>query len=80
VQVNLVEPGTLFGDRINQVDLRFAKIMTFGRSRFNVGVDLFNFLNTNTGTNYNNTYGPLWMRPTAVLPARFAKLSAQIDF
>ena len=33
VSVNLVEPGTLFGDRINQLDLRFAKVLTFGRTR-----------------------------------------------
>ena len=80
VSVNLVEPGTLFGDRINQLDVRFAKILTFGRSRINLGVDVFNFLNVNTATNYNSTYGPLWLRPTTVLPARFAKISMQIDW
>ena len=37
VQVNLVEPGRLFGERINQLDLRFAKVLNFGRTRTNVG-------------------------------------------
>jgi hypothetical protein len=80
VQVNLVEPGTLFGERINQFDVRFAKVLTFRGARLNVGLDIFNALNSNTATTYNQTYGAAWLRPTAVLPARFAKLSAQIDF
>jgi hypothetical protein len=80
VQVNLVQPGTLFGDRTNQFDLRFAKVLTFGRTRTNVGVDLFNALNSNTATSYNQTFGPNWLRPNAVLPARFVKISAQIDW
>ena len=80
LSINLIEPGTLFGDRINQFDLRFAKVLTFGRTRTNVGVDLFNALNTNVATNYNSTLGPAWLRPTAVLPARFAKVSMQFDW
>ncbi len=80
IAVNLVEPGQLFGDRINQLDLRFAKVLNFRGTRTNVGVDLFNALNVNTATSYNFTYGPAWLTPTAVLPARFVKLSAQIDF
>jgi hypothetical protein len=80
IQVNLVEPGTMFGDRINQLDLRFAKVLNFRGTRTNVGVDIFNSLNTNTPTNYNMTYGPAWLTPTGVMPARFIKLSAQLDF
>jgi hypothetical protein len=80
VQVNLVEPGQLFGERINQVDLRFAKVLNFRGTRTNVGLDLFNALNTNTPTAYNQTYGPSWLTPTTVLPARFIKVSAQLDF
>ena len=80
VAVNLVEPGALFGDRINQVDIRFAKVLTFGRTRTNIGVDLFNALNTNVATSYNTTYGPTWLAPQGVLPARFVKVSAQIDW
>jgi hypothetical protein len=29
---------------------------------------------------YNQTYGNSWLTPTLVLPARFAKISAQFDF
>src|SRR4029077_2725389 len=31
--LNLVEPGTMFGDRLNQLDVRFGKILRAGRTR-----------------------------------------------
>jgi len=80
IPVNLVAPGTLYGDRINQLDFRVAKILTFGRSRVQVGLDLYNALNSSAVQTYNQTYGPAFLTPTLVLPARFAKVSAQLDF
>ena len=81
--VNVVEPGTLYGDRITQVDLRLSKILRFGRTRSNVGVDLFNLFNTNAVYQYNTTYsgnGATWLQPSSLVVARFAKLSVQVDF
>ena len=49
-----MKPGTLYGDRINQVDFRVSKILRFGR-RTNVGVDLFNLFNTNAVYPYFQT-------------------------
>ena len=37
VTVNLVEPGTLYGARINNFDMRVAKILRFGATRAQVG-------------------------------------------
>src|SRR5262249_56351054 len=31
--VNLIQPGTLYGDRINEFDLRLAKILKFGAAQ-----------------------------------------------
>ncbi len=28
----------------------------------------------------NNTFGPAWLQPTTIMPARFAKVSLQFDF
>ena len=81
--VNVVKPGTLYGDRINQVDLRVSKILRYGRSRSNVGVDIFNLFNTNAISQYLQTYsgtGATWLQPSGLVSARFAKLSVQIDF
>jgi len=80
VTFNLIEPGSLYGDRINQVDFRVAKVLRFGRSRAQVGVDIFNLMNSNVPQGYIQTYGSTWLRPTSVMDARFARVSGQIDF
>jgi hypothetical protein len=80
VTINLIEPQTLFGDRINQVDFRVAKVLRFGRTRTQVGVDIFNVMNSNVPQGYLQTFGATWLRPTSVMDARFARISGQIDF
>jgi hypothetical protein len=80
VTINLIAPQTVFGDRINQVDFRVAKILRFGHTRTQVGVDLFNVMNSNVAQGYLQTFGPTWLRPTSVMDARFARISGQIDF
>jgi hypothetical protein len=78
--INVLQPGVLYGDRLNQFDLRVAKILKFGHTRTNVGLDLYNALNANPITAYNQTLGPSWLAPQGILPSRFAKVSAQFDF
>jgi hypothetical protein len=82
VTVNLIEPGTVWGDRVNSIDLRIAKILRFGRTRTNVGVDIYNLLNSSAVLAYNTAFNPggTWLTPTSVVSARFAKVSASIDF
>jgi hypothetical protein len=83
--VNLLVPGSVYGDRINVVDMRFAKILRFGTTRTNVGLDLYNLFNVNTPTVYETVYDPAtngarWMQPTAVLLPRFVRVNVQFDF
>jgi hypothetical protein len=83
VTVNLVEPGTLYGDRVTQIDMRFAKIVRLGRTRTLVGFDVYNIANSATILTYNQTFVPTtdtWLRPNSVLQPRFFKVSAQLDF
>ena len=80
VAVNLVKPGTLYGDRTNQLDFRVAKVLSFGRTRTNIGVDLYDALSANPVTAYNQTFGARWLTPTQIMPARFVKLSVQVDW
>jgi hypothetical protein len=82
VTVNLVEPGSLYGNRVNQIDLRFAKAFSYGRSRTTVGVDIYNLLNSSAVLSYNNTFVPggQWLRPLTVLTPRLYKITAAFDF
>jgi hypothetical protein len=74
------QPISLSGDRLNQIDLRVAKLLRFGTTRILGGLDLFNALNSNVVTAQNATFGPRWLTPTGILQARLIKVSAQLDF
>ena len=83
VTVNLVQPGTLYGDRVNELDLRFAKLLRFGNTRTRISLDLYNALNSAAVLAYNQTFNPAtttWLTPTSVLAARVAKIGASIEF
>jgi hypothetical protein len=80
--INLVEPGEVLADRINQLDFRVSKIIRLGALRTQVAVDLYNALNANPIEGYNQAFipGGNWLVPTGILTARFAKITAQVDF
>ena len=81
--VNLLLPGQLYGDWVNQVDLRVAKVLRFGRTRTLVGIDVYNILNANPGLTFNQGWGAdgnTWDRPLTVLYPRFVRFNATIDF
>jgi hypothetical protein len=85
--VNLVQPGTLYGDRVNELDFKVAKIVRFGGMRLNAGLEIYNALNANAVLTYAQNFstavtsGPgAWLQPTQVMTPRFFKLTAQFDF
>jgi len=81
VSVSLIAPGTVFGDRLNQVDYRIAKTFKFNQNRRIQGIiDIYNLLNGSAVITQNNTYGSAWLRPTQILQARLVKFGVQIDF
>jgi hypothetical protein len=83
VTVNVVQPGTLYPQRVNQFDFRLAKNLIIGRGKLQAFVDLFNMFNANTGLKYNATYGTngsSWFVPTAIMPGRLVRLGAQLNF
>jgi hypothetical protein len=78
--LGLVKPGDKYGDRLNQVDLRFGKLLRFSGTRTLLALDLFNAFNTNTTDVYQTVYGPTYLNPASIMAARLAKISAQFDF
>jgi hypothetical protein len=79
VTVNIVPPGTMYGERVNQLDLRFGKILKIGRTRITANLDLYNALNSDTVLTQSNSYGT-WLQAFSVINARFAKIGVQVDF
>ena len=76
-------------ERRTQVDMRFAKIVRFGGTRADIGVDLYNLLNTNYATGFNETYiyttdntpRPAgWATPTGIYTPRFVRLNFTVNF
>ena len=82
VTVNLIPPGTLYGDRRNNIDVRVAKVLRLAGIRAQVGVDVYNLMNTDAVTGFNNGYSPTgaWLTPTSIAPARYARVNMQVDF
>ena len=82
VTVNLVEPGTRYGDRINQMDIRVAKVLRHGRSRTVAAFDIYNALNSSVGLTYNNAFvpGAPWPRPNTILTPRFLRITVETEF
>ena len=77
---NAFEPNTEFGDRLTQVDVRLSKRIPLGRARVMAMFDIYNLFNASTITAINTRYGPAWLQPIAILPARLFKVGAQLDF
>ena len=78
--VNLIEPGTEWGDRLNQIDLRLTKIVSLGRTRLDLNVDFYNAFNSDAVTLELGSYGPVWRLPLTVIQPRFVKFGARWDF
>jgi hypothetical protein len=79
--VSLIPTGTVYSDRLNQLDLRGSKIFKLGGAkRLQVNVDLYNSLNVSTPLGRNTAFGDNWLKPTSMEVGRFVKFGAQFNF
>jgi hypothetical protein len=76
-------------NRRTQLDMRFAKVLRFGRTRSDIGLDINNLLNTNYATGYNTNYqyspgnvahGGTWGNPTSIYTPRFLRINYTLEF
>ncbi len=77
--VNLVQPGSFYGPRFNQIDARLGKVLRFGNRRAVASLDLFNILNSDTISNASAVYAT-WLAPVNVVAPRLMKVSLTFDF
>ncbi len=80
VVVPILTPNTLFEDRLNQVDVRFSRLIKVGRARIQAQFDAYNIFNAGTILSVNTTFGAAWRRPTSILGPRVFKFGTVIDF
>jgi hypothetical protein len=76
----LMAPQTEYGDRLNQFDLRFTKVLPVGRGSVDLNFDVYNAFNSDAVLTQSNTFGGAWQRPSTVIQPRFLKLSVRWDF
>jgi hypothetical protein len=83
INVNLIEPNTVFLDYKKQLDLRVARNFRFGTRRVQAFADIFNALNAGTVLRVNETYNPAanaWMTPLAIMDGRYVRFGVQMSF
>jgi hypothetical protein len=79
--INLIQPQTVFGDRLTQLDLRVSKRFRLGTAtRVAINADLYNLTNSNWIIAYGSAFGTQFMRPSQVLSPRMFKIGGQLDF
>ena len=78
--LDLIPPGTIYGDRLNQIDVRVSRTLRIGGSTIRPTISIYNLLNANPVLQYNTRFNSLWPEPTAILTARFVDFGVQVEF
>jgi hypothetical protein len=84
IVVNLIQPGTVFLDYQNRLDLRIGKTFKLDRSKIQGFMDVFNVLNAGTALSVNQTYAATgtnsWLAPTTIMDGRYLRFGMQLNF
>jgi hypothetical protein len=82
--INLIQPGTLFLDTQNRLDLRFGRTFRFNNRRVQGFADIFNVFNAGTVLSVNQTYAAAgvnaWMTPNTIMDGRYVRFGLQMNF
>jgi hypothetical protein len=77
---NIIEPMTMFEERLNQLDIRFIRNFRVAGVRVQGTFDVYNAFNAAAVLAENYQYGATWRSPTSVLDARIFKVGVQMEF
>ena len=82
LSVPLIAPGTQYAERVNQLDLSFAKWFQVGATRLQPQLDLFNAFNRSAVLSVRSlNYGtPSYLQPSSVLQGRIVRLAMQMKW
>jgi outer membrane receptor protein involved in Fe transport len=78
--VNLIAPGTVYGDRVRQLDLSAKKAIRLAGRRLTVGLDVYNVMNNNVTLAFSQSFAPTstgWLTPTGYMNPRVFRLNAE---
>jgi len=75
----ILQPGSNYYTRFNQIDLRLGKIIRVARTRSNLSLDIYNITNSDVISGLTATYSA-WLAPTSVVAPRLLKVSWTLDF
>ena len=81
--IDLIPPFSLYGDRIQQVDLRFTRSFPMGSRRLQGNFDIYNLLNASTALNEQAAFSRTnnqWRNVIQFMGGRLIKFSAQLTF
>jgi hypothetical protein len=78
--VTAVDPTAQFYDYVKTNDLRIALTFRHGRLRLQPFLEIFNVLNLSTIFTVNETVGPNYFNPTAVVSARRLQIGGQVEW
>jgi hypothetical protein len=80
VTVPLIQPGTKFLDRWNQLDANVKKILRIGNKEYTGQVAVFNMLNSSVVLAENQNFGNQLGQPQRFLQGRIMRLSMQVKW
>jgi hypothetical protein len=80
VTVPLLQPGTKYLPRMNQLDVRLGRVFKLRGAQLRGQFDVFNATNSSSILAVGETFGPALDRVNQILPGRILGLSMRVDF
>jgi hypothetical protein len=76
----VVDPTTQFYPYVKTNDIRVSRNFRFGRIRLQPFMEVFNLMNLSTVVTVNETVGPNYFQPNAIVQARRFQFGGQVEW